>query len=405
MSSAISTITNTTTVSSAVRTKWELDLIKKAAGRLVLERFANTKVQGMGEGGTIRINRLLRVAKKTTADTQGTIYGHADAKALSTNYIDITPTKWGDSFNISEEASIDAFLSQEDYRQEIANQMARSMEYQVMKLICTGLLRHRIDADGTYQKSGTCTTASSTGVALYGASVLTEADDFWNGGYATITNPDGPGYDETSKVTDFATTGDVATVSFTNGLTTGSKYRITVGTNLAATDVLTTDGLLDVSAILRETEADPFAGGIFRGVITAAQERDLWDDTIWKTAAQYDDSGKYANYRLVRWAGHEMLITSEPYREDTDGTENQSTGVVYVSPFFGDKTYSIVSWNPMGTGTFGMEFVYKENPDSADLRNSFKAISWKTRWGGKVQRATNGVGLMTGATSLNILAQ
>lgn len=403
MSNTVTPITNVSQFSSAERTKWETALIKKAAGRLVAEKFANTKVLGRGEAGTVRMNRLLRVAKKTTADTEGTIYGYTDGKALQTNYIDITPSTYGDSFTFSRENRIDTFIMDEDNQNEIANQMARSQEYLVQKMIATGCMRHRIDKDGTYQKSGTVTTASSAGTALYGAGTLTEADDFWNGGYATITNPEGPGYDETSAVTDFATSGDVATVSFTNGLTTSSKYRIVVGTGLAASDKITTSGILDVAALHRLLETENFDGGILRCFLHAAQERDIWDDTAWANTAYYDDSGRYANYKLIRWGGNEYMVGSETYREDVDGTENQASGVVYVAPIFGKNAYSVCSWNPNGSGTFGMEFIYKDQADSMDLRNSFKAISWLTRWGGVVNRATSVIGLMTGATDLNLL--
>lgn len=396
------TSTTTTNYTSAVRTKWETDLLKKAAGMLVADRFATTKVVGKGEAGTVRFNKLLRIAKKTTQDTEAYAYDLSDAKYLTSNYIDVTPTKWGDSFAFTDDVSIEAFITDPDNQSEIANQVARSMEYQTQKTIATQCLRHRIDNNATYQVSGTCDSGSSATALVDDA--LTEIDDFWNGGYVTITNAEGPAYDETSAVSDFVASTDTATVAFTNALTTDSKYRMCVGTDIEATDVVTTSGLLDVRMMHRKLETMPFNGGMLRCFLQAEQERDLWKDTVWANTAQYDDSGRYTNYELIRWCGIEFLVGSELYREDVDGTENQSTGLVYVTPVFGQKAYSVYRWG-MGSGSFGVKFEYKDGPDSGDLRNNFKVISWKSKHASKVLRSTSIIGLMTGATDYNLLTQ
>lgn len=401
MSSALTNITTTTHYSSAKRVKWETQLIQKAEARLLAEKFATTKVMGKGEAGTYRLNRLLRIAKKTTQDSESTLYTASDAKKLQTNYIDVTPMEFGDSFGFTDDVGIEAFITDDDNQNEIADQFARSMEYQVQKILATQGMRHRIDSDGTYQVSGTVTTANTAGTSLISTS-LTQADDAWNGGYATITNPDGPGYDETSAITDFVASSDTATVAFTNGLTTDSKYRITVGTGLAASDVMTTDGLLDVRLLHSMLRTELFDGGTLNGFIHASQERDLWDDTIWQNSAIYDDSGRFKNYQLVRWAGMNLYVGDELYREDVDGTENQSTGVVHIAPIFGKKAYSVIRWG-MGMGSFGVQWLYKDQPDSGDLRNKAKFISWKSKFAARVMRATSVVNLMTGATSPNLL--
>lgn len=387
--------TTTTTFSSAKKIKWETELLKKAAGKLIAERFATTKVVGVGEAGTIRFNKLLRLAKKTTQDTEGYAYGLADAKYLTTNYIDVTPTKWGESFAFTDDVSIEAFITDADNQGEIANQVARSMEYQLQKTIATGGVRHRIDKDATYQVYGTCDSGSSA-IALKD-NALTQSDDAWNGGYATIINPEGPAYDETSAVSDFVASTDVAVVAFTNALTTASKYRMTVGTGIAATDVMTTTAIMDVRYLHRKYETMPFDSGTIRAFIDADQERDLMVDSTWSNSAIYDDSGRFGEYQMVRWLGTEFFIGSELYREDVDGTENQASGVVHVAPFFGAKAYSTWRWG-MGSGAFGVKFEYKDGPDSGDLRNNFKVISWKSKHASKVMRATSVINLMTGVT-------
>jgi len=390
---------NTTTAASTRRIKWETKLLKVAEGMLGVDKFATNKVMGRGEGKTLRLNRLLRPSKVTSATSEGQLIGYADAQQLTTNYIDLEPAFWGNSYGFTDKISIESFLSDEQNRKTIANEMARTLDYQGMKMLATQCLRHRIDKNSSYQVSGTADSGSTTTLV---DDALTQSDDAWNGGYVTIVNPEGPGYDETSAVTDFVASTDTATVSFTNAITSASKYRMTVGTALAATHVMTVSGLIHCSALHRKLETEKFSGGILRAFIDGAQEADLWTDSTFLNSAIYDNSGRFERYSLGRWLDIEFMVSSEIYREDVDGTENQSTGVVYVAPIFGANAYSFVRWG-MGQGTFGVEWNYVDKPDSGNLRNSAKWISWNSYWAGKVQRATSVIGLMTGATSLNLV--
>ncbi|MDY0111188.1 MAG: hypothetical protein RBT60_14770 [Candidatus Krumholzibacteria bacterium] len=396
-----STSTTTTNYAPSIRTIYETQILDMAMGRLVVEQDAAKTSVEVGDGGTLHFSKVLRLAKKTTSDTEGYVYDLSDATYLTGQKKTVTPTKWGSSYAFTEETDIDSYISKAQNQEVIANQMARSLEYQALKQICLYGLHHRIDDDSTYQKSFVVTTANTAGTSLI-ATGLTESDDHWGAsaaahGYATCTFAEGPNYDETSLVTDFTASSDTAAVSFPNGLTTSSKGRIVRGTALASTDVLTTTGILDVNWLHRLLETEEFDGGTLHGFIHANQERDLWDDTTWQNTAIYDDSGRYKNYRLVRWLGMELKISSELYREDADGTEN-TAGDVYNSPIYGKNAYDIVRWG-MGMGTFGVEFVYKDQADSGDIRNSVKVISWKSRHATAVLRATSTITLMTGASA------
>jgi len=391
-----------TTVASTIRTKWETDLLKIAEGRLGISKFATNKVMGRGEGGTLRLSRFLRPAKVTSATSMGQLTTYEDAKAFTTNYIDLTPQKWGESFAIDDQVTLESFLSDDQYKEMVANHMARSLEYQASKLIAGNVLRHRIDADGTYQVSGTVDSGSTTTIV---DDALTQNDDHWNGGRVCIYNPEGPGYDQAALVSDFAASSDTVTHGgFTTTPTTSSNYRMTVGTGLAATDVLTTSGLLIVAAMHRKLETEKYPGSLLRGVLDAEQEADIWSDTEFKQTAIYDDSGRFKNYRLIRWLDMEFMIGSETYREDADGTENQKAGVVHIAPIFGERSFSLVRWG-MGQGDFGVKFIFVNAPDSMNLRggeHGAKWVSWDSYWAGGVLRATSIIGLMTGATSINL---
>jgi len=401
MSTDYSTYATTTThLTSAKRTLWETKLLKKALEYLVAPKFATTRVLGPGEAGTLRLNKILRAARQTTQDTEGYAYGIADAKHFVTNYIDVTPEKWGDSFVWTDDTEMEVFIKQPDKMEEVADQMARSLEHRFQQLIATQCMRYRIDGDTDYLKTGTVDSATS--------STVTDAEfaaaDF-TGGYITVTNAEGPGYDESRNVTAHNTGTNVATVAFTNLLTTASKIWSCVGTGIVGTDVMSTDALLAVAYLHRKLGTDVFPNGTLNGFMHAEQEYDLWkNDTLWKDTAKYVEASRYRNYKLVRWLGNEFLIGSELHREDVDGTSNDA-GVVYVAPIFGQKAYSVVHWG-LKMGSFKgypVKFVYKEGPDSADLRDNFRGISWKSKVVLYVQRGTSVIGLMTGAGAPTVL--
>ena len=398
--------TTTTTYASTIQTRWEKDLLMTADGYLIADKDANTKVMGKGDGNTVRINKILRPANVTTADTAGTLIAPASAKALTSNYIDFNMEIWGDSYAFNEDVDVQSFVSDKDNMDVIARQMADSLDYQVMKKLATEGMRHRIDASVTYQVSGTVDTTSLNSTTVMYDAARTEATNFFNGGFLTVTNPGGPNYDVTRQVSDFnATTDLTTTAAFNHAPTSSSNYRMTVGTGIAATDKLSSAGLLAVSALHEAVQTEKFNGGVYRAFISPAQHADLWTDTDFKASATYNSEGgaRWKTIQLVRWFDIEFGITSNIYRETVAGVES-STGVVYVSPIYGKNSYTVIRYgNPGGSGKFAVKFYIVDQPDSQNLRNSAKYMSWKGMWAGGVTRATSCIGLMTGATDQGII--
>jgi len=139
-------------------------------------------------------------------------------------------------------------------------------------------------------------------------------------------------------------------------------------------------------------------------ILHSAQKADIWTDTGFTNSATYDDSGRFKNYSIIRWLDNEFMVSSEIYREDADGTENQASGVVHVAPFFGKNAYSVIRFGNQGAGSkFGVEFIPVVDADSQNLRKSAKWLSWKGNFACGVTRATSCIGLMTGATDLGII--
>lgn len=401
---AASTVTN---LSDAQRTIWETKVLAVAEGMLVAEKFAQTKVLGRGAGGTWTVTKILRSPPDTSAATFGTRVAGSAAKNLSSNKIEITPELWQASFGFDDDVDIKIFYKDSDYIHTIGQHMANTLDKELIKTISQQCMRHRIDIDaGTNTESGPVTNASSTTV-FAATGFTTRVDDYWNGGFVTVVNPSGEGYDETQAVTDYDDAGGIAnreftTDAFTQGLDTTSNIHVVRGNSLAATDVLTSDGLLAVAGLHRKLETPKFPGGVLHGFIDAAQEADLWTDDDFKGNASFDTRQRYAQYRLVRWLDQELLVSSNVYREDVVGVE-AAAGVVYVAPIFGMGAYCLIRWGTPGAGSFGVKFLHVTEPDSENLTMNERYISWKTSIGKKVLRSTAIIGLMTGATDQNLL--
>ena len=411
---ASSTVTNSDNFAGSIPIKWQTELLKVAAGYLVADKFANTEVMAPATGDRVRLNKVLRPAKQTTASTAGTLIASTSAKSLTSNYMDLVMETWGDSFGFNEDVSIQSIIQDPKIKEVIANQMARSLDYQVIKRMSTEGLRIRNDGDTTLMKSftvdglsngsGTPTTIQFSDVSAFTA----DSDDTWNGGFACFTAPGGPAYDECRQVDDNDQGNETivmaAADAFTQAPTTDSSGIITVGTDIAATDVFTASNIATMAAHHEYLQTEKFEGGLIRCFLHSAQKADLWTDTGFTNSATYDDSGRFKNYSIIRWLDNEFMVSSEIYREDVDGTENQSTGIVYVAPFFGKNSYSVVRFGNTGAGSkFGVEFIPVFGADSQNLRKSAKWLSWKGNFAAGVTRATSCIGLMTGATDLGII--
>jgi hypothetical protein len=395
MSQAITTLVSRTTVASAIKTQFQRDVIEIADGMLIADKWATNGQMSKGEGNTMRKQRFLRVAENTTADTENTVYGYLDAKALTTNYIEITPNMYSDRFVFSKEVDWDSFLTSDQYKKEIASQLARSMDTLTINVLSTQGLRHRIDKDTTYQKACTISSTSTTTSLI---STTVNSVDF-TGGYATFTNPQYPNYDVTRAIS-AASVNTLTVGAFNHTPANPSYFRASVNTGLSAKPI-TTAGIIDVMAMHRMLQTESFPAVGFRGILHAAQEADMYADAEWKLQAEYLTESKYSNYRFVRWLDTTFAISSQVRREDVDGTYNRATGAVYVAPVFGANAYDIIKWSS-GSGPFGVEWSYKDQADSIDMNNRIRGIGWLCRFGAVVDRATSVIDLCTTATGLTL---
>ena len=402
------TNTTTTTLASAIITKYEPKLLKEIGENLIFSKFADVDMEGVANNGTVRHNYLLQVPKVTTGRTEGTVLAYTSAKALTSNYLEFSPTVLEDCIAFTQESEFKAMITNDSKRQAVASQIARSCDYFMAKQICSfdgGFLAWRIDESTTYMANGTTDSGSTTTMV---DNARTEIDDFWNGGRITITNPGGPNYGQTRHISDFATSGDILTHDAYNHVnTTSSKYHVCVGTGLTTTNTMSTTGFIDTATILNQYGVDTFAGGTYRMIMQYAQYKDLLGDTTFINSAIYDNSSKLEDFiGRGRWMGTEFLFTTEGWRESVAGAEDQASGAVYVAPVFGRHAYAMYYWDNVkgtpGYDAYKCNFYFINQPDRTDTTNAVKLFSWNVPIAGGPLLATRGVALLTGAAGASL---
>lgn len=396
-------ITNTT-FSSAIETIWKKEIIPVAEGMMVLSNWGVSEGVPVNGGNTIRVNRVLRPSKVTAAKTPGTQVklGDAGIRALTTNYRDFTLELWSSSFGINEDTDIVSFITLPKNQKTIANQMARTHEYQIQKRMAQEGLNWDVDTNaGADQKFGNV-TADITATSTTFSTTLTDATGYWNKAVICFYNPESGAYDDAAYVTSFTNNTTYGTFVLSRAINvptaTTSKFIVTRRTGLGVADLVTVSDISDVAFVHEHLETPRFPGGVLRGVLSAQQHRDLRSDTGWQTFVQYDRSKTVENYLPGRWCDIEFLVGSEVYRSDVDGTENQATGLVHSGLIFGADSYATFRYGS-GVGNFSSEWMIVDKPDSYNIDLAQKFLTWKTKWTGGVLRGTSVVAMNSGVTA------
>lgn len=396
-------ITQQADIQGTVQTQWDkkllTDMLLAASYEyLTIAKDARTESMGRGNGDTKRFSRILRQSKQTTNYTPGTIQSidNSAVKKFTSNYKDITNVFLSDIFGIDEEVDIISFLGNEDYRRVVALQIAQSHDYILQKLMATGLIQMRVDMNATNYVNGTLTGVGSGTVS---DTARGEADDYWNGSTIAFWDSTKSCYDESGVVTDFVGATGTFTVALTNTAVVGQRYVISNRKDLGASSMLTTAALMRCTAWLKALYAAKFPGGTYRGLISPQQEIDLHKDPDWKAYVQYDRSNVVERYTPLQWFDVQLLVGTEIYRTDTDGTENQASGDVHHALVYGQEAFAIEAWGDKGEGFFNTQVYMLDQPDKYDTRNARKGLLWKDVYGTGILGATRGVALLTGASN------
>ncbi|MFZ5559713.1 MAG: hypothetical protein ACOZAL_02890 [Patescibacteria group bacterium] len=311
-------------------------------------------------GDTIKFIKRLRLPRDTTELSASE---QPVAKALHTMDITATAKEYGNRITIERIPDLTMLNMRftDAAAEELANLMARQADYLITTKLAKNAFRVRADFDPTYQKQVTTTSDGGSGGTTFISTALTQADDFWNGGYATVMNVDNAYLSresiyETRPITDFANITGTVTVSpaFNSIIKSGCVMWLCVGTALVASDALTTDVFARAVARLALNKAKQFsgkagenlppkkkAGAYWRVLLDAHTTYSFMIDTTFVNMGIYQLAQNLIDGTGVKWQGCNLHGRTQPWREDVDGTENESAGAVHLVHFCGEGSIGI----------------------------------------------------------------
>jgi len=355
-----------------------------------------------GNGRTVAFWRYIPLDKNTTAltdvvtnplDFGGITF--AGRQKLVTREIYVTPEEFGDYIEISKHASMVTVDQDLIGATDAVSQMAaKSIEAVLMKDFATGLTRMRADNDTDYQKKSTTTAAGSTTSIV--CSALTQADDYWNGGFITITS--GAQTGKTRQITDFANSGGVITCdAFDVAPGSGVTFRVTVGTDIDASDMVSSLAIRRAVRVLENNDTLLYSGAYFQSLLNGDLKYDFINDSDFKLVSIYkNNTDSLTSNDVGTFAGVKFKKTSKVYRETVAGVES-TTGDVNVLPILGRHALGCVS---LGDGGDDKNFqIYAMTPKSLGQPiPRFSTLGYYRAFKGVVLDAAFGVGLMCGVS-------
>lgn len=358
-----------TTAASNILVYEQERLLEGFHNQLVGDQFAQKSEQvPANKGDTTRWHRKIKLARNTTALSAST---DVTPKSIYMTSINAQAAEYGDA--VTRERIVELTSKHlgtwDEMVDSCSTQAAESMDYLVSKLLAQNAYRLRADNDTTYQVD---VAATSDGlVTTFISTSLTQADDFWNGGYITITLPetttyaDRGNYCETRLISDFVnSTSTVTHAAFPAITKSACTAHLCVATNIVATDKLATasfslavrqlkrnKGVRFNDAIIsrapmkhKEVQNLPPASGgpgYWVCIVNTDHEYDFMQDTTWTEAAKYQKTDWLINGEIGKWMGTRVFGTSQPWRETVAGVEAEADGAVQPVHFLAQDAYAI----------------------------------------------------------------
>ena len=346
------------------------------------------------EGKTVNFTRFLPLSTRTTALTETTNGGITAGETLKSMTVSATVAPYGDYTEVTELLRLTSIDKNMKEKVEVLGMQAQETIDELMwREYGDNCLRVRADADSAYWQNNSATGGSTTTVVDTG---LTEADDYWNGGYVTITDRTHGAYGETRAITDFTAASDTVTVdaAFSEAVAAGTKYSICEGaalSNANAADKLTHTNLSYAQRELKENSALPYEGGFFCALVDPYSEFDFFaSDSTFQGLAQQSRPRDLEDGVITRWMGIELKRQQGGWRSAVNSDSTYSaTGAVRVIPIFGKNAFGAVDLAGQGNKihVMGWKDLGQEIP-------KYATIGWEIMFAQKMLNSCWAVGLM-----------
>ncbi len=370
---------------------------------LVLDKWADKKTIPLYRGKTVDFFRYYAITPDSTAISEGS--STANEVTVSGQTLQATVAKyaqWAPWTEMIQLVARDPKLQQQAalWGQAAASSLDLAL---AKELFQKGSIPIRVDElknDATYSYEGTVDSSTShtlTTTVLLDTG-LTDANDNFNGGHFAVIAGATRNYGHGSMVTDFSATHDLLTLTTAAPLayTTGTKYRVVVGTGLAAANKMTGTAIEYAVAKAREQKFYTF-GGWYRSSLASQVEYDLMQNAVWRAIGEYQSKGDLEQWIIRRLWGVEFARTTNPYRESVAGVYS-ATGVVFCTPIMGAHALGNVSLSGMREHKFLMK---TPGPQSTDQPiDECGSTGYKFYAAPKALNAAFCINLLSGATGV-----
>ncbi len=384
-----------------------------AKPEMPLAGLAQKVVIPLNSGLTAKFTRPLRMAKITTASTAGEGVALTPL-AVTAQTKSVTVAEWENAISVGtllDDSFINPVLS--GWMEILGINAGQSMELELQKTLggetilvdTAGImpLVYDVSQVTTNNKSG---TATHTGVTtnLRDTTVLTQAADYWVGGYIAFTNPEEKNYGLSRKVLAFDATSDIVwwTTAVAVATTTATTYVIgspgATSSLTTGTDVLCADALRRGVRLLRKQSALPIQGGYFVMPVDPDNEYHLTGETA---AGGFIDIHKYVDNTILlegeigKVGGVRMVRETTPF-------ELSATALNYEQVAGGALTMNfLLGRDCLGkcglSGTSDTQIIVKRPgaQTTSDPSNKFSTAAWKTTFARLSLNACWGVGIIT----------
>lgn len=373
----------------------------------VHSELATQKTLPEGSGSTVTFWRYAPLAINTTALTETVDMGItlATRQQLVPQEVPCIPQLFGDFISVGRLASLRSIDQGASEKLDvIVQQGAESVDYILAKSLATSLMRRRADGDTNYQVDGTTTSAGSTvsvidsGRTALDAAKPGIADDYYLGGYMTITS--GPAYGQTQQISAYtASSGTFTTGAFNIAPGSGATYRVAVGTAIGRTAIINSRAIRQVNLDLFNQKATRFDKGYFKCALDPAMHFDFFDDPVFVKASEHKESmdGLETNEVGV-FAGVQFVKSTRLFRETVAGVESVDAGVVHISPILGKEAFGMVSFGTTPGGKKNVNTYIRTWDQLGQEIPKYDTIGWQVGFGSLALNGCFGVGLMCGAS-------
>lgn len=349
------------------------------------------------------------LAKVTSALTEQT--NPTTPKSFESRQISVSVAEWGDTVKMGkllELTKIDPGIERQV--RIVADQAARSLDYQLMKEVCYNGIYGICAANVTTDNQTLTVTSSSSNSTVTFITAHVTSDDYI-GSVVTVV-ADNAVADREDNVTLYGYAGRVKTWTSGDsadtwllysdgspGLAAPGTFGSGVQVHVACMDNVTTANILTTSLVGRAqaqlvvNRAPMFPDGYYVGIWSPLCSRDFKTDTTWTNAASYSNIEELYKGEVGRWFGFRIIETTQPYRESVNGAEDDDGGAVYHNLFVGQEAFGHTEL----TGPNQRNIYVNQGPDKTDPLDLYSIFGWKQVVGNKALNANWAVSVMTGA--------